>query len=207
MKNKILFLMIALFVSISAQAQINDGQLPGTRFRLLLPMTTQYHAPEGGKHAVTAQPQIMYKLPVTKWLAVEAVASYNINTETFSPKIWLGFSFGNFFLLQRNNYDCKTTDYSAGVAATYKFNSTFGADMTWDNIVSNREWCGADRLQFVASLATSNKKWNFNAGYSCRHKAGFVANIRYNIYSNVRLQGKLDCGASTVTAQFIWDFN
>lgn len=207
MKKYFLIVIAALLMGISAKAQINDGQLPGTRWRLVLPISTSYEADASGKHTVTAAPQIMYKLPLTKWLAVEAVANYNINTETFSPKIWLGFSFGNFYFMERNNYNCKTTDFSAGVAATYKFNKNWGADMTWDNIFAHKEWCEGDRLQFVGSYATDNKKWNFNAGYSCRFKKGFVANIRYNIANGIRLQGKVDCGAKNLTAQFIWDFN
>lgn len=205
--KKFFAILIAAIIGIAASAQINDGQLPGTRWRVLLPMTTSYKSDGSGKHAVTAAPQLMFKQTLTKWLAVEAVANYNINTETFSPKIWLGFSFGNLFILQRNNYNCKTTDYSACLAATYKFTKNWGADMTWDNIVANKEWCEGDRLQFVGSYATDNKKWNFNAGYSCRFKKGFVANVRYNIANGIRLQGKVDCGAKNITAQFIWDFN
>ena len=207
MKKFIYMLLAAMMVGISANAQINDGQLPGTRWRVLLPINTSYKSNGIGSHNVTAAPQIMFKQKLTDWLAVEAVANYNINNETFSPKVWLGFSFGNFFLLQRNNYDCKTEYYSGGVAATYKFTKNFGADMTWDNVYANKEWCEGDRLQFVASYATDNKKWNFNAGYSCRFKKGFVANVRYNIANGIRLQGKVDCGAKNLTAQFIWDFN
>lgn len=205
--KKILFLLIAAVISISASAQINDGQLPGTRWRVLLPISTPYSGENGTPHKVTAAPQLMFKQKLTNWLALEAVANYNINTETFSPKLWLGFSFGNFYLLQRNNYDCKADDYSAGVATTYKFNKNYGIDMTWDNVYAHKEWCDKDRLQFVASYASNNKKWNFNAGYSCRFKPGFVGNIRYNIENGIRLQGKVDCGAKSLTAQFIWDFN
>ncbi len=207
MKKFILMLVATMFVALGANAQINDGQLPGTRWRVVLPISTSYQSDGSGKHSVTAAPQLMFKQDLTKWLAIEAVANYNINTETFSPKIWLGFHFGNFYFMERNNYNCKTTDFSAGLAATYKFTKNWGADMTWDNIYANKEWCEGDRLQFVGSYATDNKRWNFNAGYSCRFKKGFIANIRYNIANGIRLQGKLDCGAKNVTAQFIWDFN
>lgn len=207
MKKYILIFIAAFLTAISANAQINDGQLPGTRWRVLLPMNTSYKSNGTGTHSVTAAPQIMFKQNLSKWLALEAVANYNINTETFSPKVWLGFSFGKLFILERNNYDCKTKDFSTGLAATYKFTKNYGVDMTWDNIYALEKWCDKDRLQFVATYATDNKKWNFNAGYSCRFKKGFVANVRYNIEPTIRLQGKVDCGAKALTAQFIWDFN
>ena len=76
-----------------------------------------------------------------------------------------------------------------------------------DNIYAFEKWCDKDRLQFVATYATPNNKWNFNAGYSCRFKSGFIANVRYNIQNGCRLQGKFDAGAKNIQASFIWDFN
>ena len=206
MKKYILLAVVALFSALNMSAQINDGQLPGTRWRVLLPMNVSYKS-EGGNHSIVASPQLMFKQPITKWLAVEAVANYNIKNEAFSPKIWLGFCFGRLFILERNNYNCKTEKFSTGLAATYKITNTVGIDMTWDDISMGKEWFDNDRLQFVASYGSPNKKFNINAGYSCRYKSGFIANARYNITSGCRLQGKVDCGAKSVTAMFIWDFN
>ncbi len=202
--KKIIIALFALFMSINMSAQIYDGKLPGTRWRVFLPMQTSYegHAP----HTVTAAPQLMFRQDLTKWLALEAVATYNINSESFMPKLWLGFSLGNVWIIQRNNYNCKTDDFSTGLSGTWKVKN-YGIDFTWDNIYAFKKWCNEDRLQFVATYATPNNKWNFNAGYSCRFKKGVIANVRYNIKDGIRLQGKFDGGAKNVQASFIWDFN
>ena len=206
MKRLLLSMIFAFVACIASFAQINDGQLPGSRFRVLLPITTSYEGTHGTNHNVTAQPLFIYKVPVTKWFAVAGAASYNINNEAFSPKVWLAFSTKRLYILQRNNYDCKTKYYNGGTAMTYKITDNVGIDYTWDNMYASKRWFDYDRLQFVATWRP-NSKFNFNAGYSCRHQKGFVANMRYNIKDGIRLQGKVDCGAKNVTAQFIWDFN
>lgn len=194
-----------MMISLSSSAQIYDGKLPGTRWRVFLPMQTSYKG-ETGNHTVNASPQLMFRQDLTKWLALEAVTTYNINTESFMPKLWLGFSLGNVWIIQRNNYNCKDGDFSTGLSGTWKVKN-YGIDFTWDNIYAFEKWCDKDRLQFVATYATPNNKWNFNAGYSCRFKSGFIANVRYNIQNGCRLQGKFDAGAKNIQASFIWDFN
>ncbi len=203
--KKYLFIIVLMMLCVKASAQIYDGKLPSTTWRVFMPIQTSYESPDG-KHSVTAAPQIMYRQNIADWLAVEGVVNYNINNEVFSPKIWLGITVGEFAFIQRNNYNCKTELYDTGLSGTWK-HKLVGIDFTWDNIFANKEWLDKDRLQFVATFATPNNKWNFNAGYSCRYKDGFVANVRYNIQNGIRLQGKLDCGTKNIQCSCIWDFN
>jgi len=133
MKNRLkltlLLTAITLLFAVSAKAQIYDGITQPTRFRVWVPVTTSLH--DG--NATTVAPFIGYKQDVCDWFSVTPVVQYNINSETFTPQVWLNFNVKQkFYVLSRSIYDTRANEYRHTLSATYKLPLGFMVDATTD---------------------------------------------------------------------------
>ncbi len=203
MKNRIIFcLLLVLLTAVSAKAQVYDGITQPTRFRVWVPVTTSLHE----SNATTVAPFIGYKQDIAKWFSVTPVVQYNINSETFTPQVWLNFNVKQkFYILSRSIYDTRANEYRHTLSATYKLPMGFMIDATWENLFNGRKFCDTDRLQFLAGYAY---KWFVvNAGYSCRNHKGVIANLRLKVTDYNWLQFKYDGGLNNIQVGCAFQFN
>lgn len=203
MKNRIILFVLSLFMAaISANAQVYDGITQPTRFRIWLPVTANLH----NSNATTVAPFIGYKQDIGERFSITPVLQYNINSETFTPQVWLNANIkGKFYVLSRSIYDTRANEYRHTLSATYKLPYGFMIDGTWENLYDGSKFCDTDRLQFLGGYAHSF--FVVNAGYSCRNKSGFVANLRLKVTSYDWLQLKYDGGTETVQVGMALQFN
>lgn len=204
MKNllKLTIVMVFSLITISATAQIYDGITQPTRYRVWVPITTSLH----NSNATTVAPFVGYKQDLCKWLSVTPVAQYNINNEAFIPQVWVNFNVKQkFYVLSRSIYDTKTDLYKHTMSATYKLPYNFMIDATWENLYNGKKFCDNDRLQFVGGYA--HKYFVANAGYSCRHNKGVIANLRLKVTDYNWLQFKYDGGTESVQMGCAFQFN
>lgn len=194
--------MSLFMAAISANAQVYDGITQPTCFRIWLPVTANLH----DSKATTVAPFIGYKQEFGQHFSITPVLQYNINSETFTPQVWLNANIkGKFYVLSRSIYDTRAGEYRHTMSATYKLPYGFMVDGTWENLYDGHKFCDTDRLQFLGGYAHSF--FVVNAGYSCRNKAGFVANLRLKITNYDWLQLKYDGGTETVQVGMALQFN
>lgn len=195
-------IILMLIAAPSAKAQVYDGITQPTRFRIFIPVTSSVH----GNKATTIAPFFGYKKDLGERFSITPVIQYNINSEAFIPQIWLNFNIAKkFYVLSRSAYNTKSEKYTHTMSATYKLPYNFMIDATWDNLYNGSKFCDGDRLQFVGGY--SCKFFVVNAGYSCRAKKGFVANLRLKITEYNWLQLKYDDGAKTFQVSTALQFN
>lgn len=206
MKNRIktalLLTAIMLLFASGTKAQVYDGITQPTRFRVWIPVTTSLHE----SNATTVAPFIGYKQEVCNWFSVTPVVQYNINSETFTPQVWLNFNVKQkFYVLSRSIYDTRANEYRNTLSATYKLPLGFMIDATWENLYNGKKFCDTDRLQFVGGYAY---KWFVvNAGYSCRAHKGVIANLRLKVTDYNWLQLKYDGGTESIQIGCALQFN
>ena len=206
MKNQIktILLLVVLLMSFvsGAKAQVYDGITQPTRFRIWVPVSVSLHESK----STTVTPFVGYKQDVFGWLSVTPVPQYNINTETFTPQMWINFNVRKkFYVLSRSIYDTRANEYRHTLSATYKLPHGFMIDSTWENLYNGRKFCDGDRLQFVGGYAYGF--FVVNAGYSCRSNPGFVANLRLKVTEFNWLQLKYDGGTDTMQIGCALQFN
>lgn len=204
MKNQLTLLLtvFTLLFTLSSKAQVYDGITQPTRFRVWVPVTTSIH----NENATTVAPFIGYKQDVCDWFSVTPVVQYNINSETFTPQVWLNFNVKQkFYVLSRSIYDTRANEYRHTLSATYKLPLGFMVDATWENLYNGKKFCDTDRLQFVAGYGY---KWFVaNVGYSCRNKPGVIANLRLKVTDYNWLQLKYDGGTESIQIGCALQFN
>jgi len=201
MKRILLLLSLALIVS-AVKAQVYDGISQPTKFRLWLPVTTNIE----GDRNVTSSPFIGYKLDAQKWLSFTTVLQYNLNTENFSPQIWVNLNYNKqLYFLARSIYDTKTERFRETLSATAKLPLGLMIDATWDNMYNGRKFAEGDRFQMVGGIGV----WRIvcNAGYSMRSYSGFIANIRFKITDYNWLQFRYDGGLKNIALNMAIQFN
>lgn len=206
MKNQVktILLLAVLIMSfaISAKAQVYDGITQPTRFRIWVPVSVSLH----DSQSTTVSPFIGYKQDVCDFFSVTPVLQYNIDTETFTPQVWLNFNVRQkFYVLSRSIYDTRANEYRHTLSATYKLPLGFMIDSTWENLYNGKKFCDGDRLQFVGGYAYGF--FVINAGYSCRTASGFVANLRLKVTEFNWLQLKYDGGTDTMQIGCALQFN
>ena len=199
--RKLIIIMLVSLLAISAKTQVYDGITQGTRFRVIVPASTNTETKN-----VSSAPFIGYKQDITKWLNVTGVAQYNISTESFTPQLWLNFSANDkIYFLARSIYDSKTKEFRETLSATYKIYKGLHLDSTWENMLVEGDLLERDRLQFLAGYDFN--RFVLNAGYSCRQYSGFVTNLRVRIDKLNWLQLKYDSGVDVVTLSAGLNFN
>lgn len=202
MKSIVALVAILLLTATSAKAQVYDGITQPTRFRVWIPVTVSLH----DSKSTTVSPFIGYKQDLTDWLSVTPVLQYSINSETFTPQVWLNFNVKKkFYVLSRSIYDTRENEYRHTLSATYKLPLGFMVDATWENLYNGNKFCDTDRLQFVGGYAY---KWFVvNAGYSCRCFKGAIANLRLKVTEYNWLQMKYDGGTESIQVGCALQFN
>lgn len=199
--KRLLLAFIVLVWTASASAQVYDGITQPTKYRLLLPVTKSLH---GGNAGVA--PMAGYKYDAAGWLSVTPVLQYNLNTENFSPQVWLNFNYRKtYYLLFRSIYDSHTERFRETLSATVKLPLNFMVDATWEDMYDGVGLVRNDRLQVVGGFA--DKRIILNAGYSMRRLFGWVANIRFKITEYNWLQLRYDGGAETIGMSVVLQFN
>lgn len=202
MKSIVALVAILLLTATSTKAQVYDGITQPTRFRVWIPITVSLH----DSKSTTVSPFIGYKQDVFDWFSVTPVLQYSINSETFTPQVWLNFNVKKkFYVLSRSIYDTRENEYRHTLSATYKLPLGFMVDATWENLYNGHKFCDTDRLQFVGGYAY---KWFVvNAGYSCRYFKGAIANLRLKVTEYNWLQLKYDGGTESIQIGCALQFN
>lgn len=193
--------IITVFTGNKLYSQIYDGITQPTKYRVWLSLNQPYH---GG--SATFNPFVGYKVDVAKWFNVTGVAQYNVNTQAFTPAIWLNFNIdGRVYLLSRNIYDWKSNQYRQTLSGTVKLPLGFMIDATWENIFNGDRFFDIDRLQVVGGY---DYQWIvFNVGYSMRENPGVIANIRSKLTPELWLQLKYDGGTEAIGVNIAYNFN
>lgn len=202
MRKFYLFLVIALFATLSAMAQVYDGITQPTRYRVWLPVTMSTN----NSSDVSFAPFIGFRQDIGERFSVTPVIQYNVNKEKCIPQIWLNYNIAKkLYVLSRSIYDTKEGEYKHTMSATYKLPEGFMIDGTWENMYDGRKFADTDRLQFLGGYAC--KLLVANAGYSCRNKKGLVANLRIKVTDLDWLQLKYDAGAKNIQVSTALQFN
>lgn len=184
---------ISILLGMKARAQVYDGITQPTKFRVWLPVTANLH----NSKDVSVAPFVGYKQDIGEHFSITPVLQYNINKEAFIPQVWLNANIAKkFYVLSRSIYDTKANLYKHTLSATYKLPLGFMVDGTWENMYNGKKFCDGDRLQFVGGWA--HRLFVVNAGYSCRTKPGFIANVRWKVTPTDWLQMKYDGGTKSV---------
>lgn len=193
---------ISILLGMKARAQVYDGITQPTKFRVWLPVSINLHDSKN----VGVAPFVGYKQEIGQRFSITPVLQYNINTETFTPQVWLNANVANkFYVLSRSIYDTRANLYKHTLSATYKLPLGFMVDGTWENLYNGKKFCDGDRLQFVGGWA--HRLFVVNAGYSCRAKSGFIANFRWKVTPYDWLQMKYDGGTKSMQVGMALQFN
>jgi len=199
--KKLLLLLTAAIVSITTFSQVYDGITQPTRFRVLVPVTTNIDTDK-----LSVSPFIGYKQTFTNWFNVTGVAQYNLSTHNVSPQLWLNFNANNkLYFLMRTIYDTKPDYFRETLSATYKAWGGLHFDCTWDNFYADNTFLNNDRLQFLGGY--DYKHFVVNGGYSCRYQKGWITNVRYRFDKYNWLQMKYDGGIRAYSITSIFNFN
>lgn len=199
--KKIILITLVSLLAISVQSQVYDGITQGTRFRILLPASTNTETKK-----VSSAPLVGYKQDVSQWLSLTGIAQYNISTESFTPQLWLNMSANdNIFFLARSIYDTKSKEFRETLSATYKIYKGFHLDSTWENVLVKDDLLKRDRLQFLAGYDYTF--FVLNAGYSFRNHKGFITNLRIKIDKLNWIQLKYDSGIDQIILSTALNFN
>lgn len=205
MKKFIVFclvVLLALFATTSAIAQVYDGITQPTKWRVWLPVSV---STENASN-MNSTPFIGYRQDVCNHFNITGVLQYNIKGEAIVPQIWLNADIkGKVYFLSRSIYNTHTNKYCHTLSATAKLPLGFHIDITWDNLYDGNGFCDTDRLQVLGGYG--NDRFVFNAGYSMRDAKGFVTNLRLKLTNTQWVQLKYDGGTKQVTAALAMHFN